>query len=187
MAIYRIHEPEVGIREIRADDGERLRAAHARLSPEAQYRRFLGPKPILSASDVRYLVEVDGYEHFALVATLVDDPETIVAVARFIRLADDPTAAEFAIVVGDPYQSRGLGTEMMRELIEAARQRGVRRFIASILARNLAALRLVRRLSAGAGTERRRGVLIEIEFEIAGAQTSIGDPGPAMIAACLGS
>jgi RimJ/RimL family protein N-acetyltransferase len=187
MAIYRLHEPELGIREIRADDGERLRAAHARLSPEAQYRRFLGPKPILSVADARYLVEVDGYVHFALVATLVDDPETIVAVARFVRVADDPPAAEFAIVVGDPYQSRGLGTEMMLELIEAARHRGVQRFRASILASNLAALRLVRRLSAGAGTERRRGVLVEIEFEIAGAQASIGDTGPAMIAACLGS
>jgi RimJ/RimL family protein N-acetyltransferase len=187
MAIYRLHDHDLAIREIRADDGRRLQAAHAQLSAEAQYRRFLGPKPVLSASDARYLAEVDGCAHFALVATPADDPEVIIAVARFVRLADDPTAAEFAIVVGDPYQSRGLGTEMMLELIQAARERGVQRFLATILAGNRAALSLVRRLSAGAGVERRRGVLIEIEFDLAQAQASIVDPGPAMIAACLGS
>jgi RimJ/RimL family protein N-acetyltransferase len=187
MAIYRLHDPAITIREIRADDGERLRAAHARLSAEAQYRRFLGPKPVLSAADARYLVEVDGCGHFALVATLADDPDVIVAVARFVRLAGDPTAAEFAIVVGDPHQGRGLGTEMMHELIQAARRRGVERFVASILAANFPALRMVRRLSAGAGEDRRRGALVEIEFDLDATEASIRDRGPAMIAACLGS
>jgi RimJ/RimL family protein N-acetyltransferase len=187
MAIYRLDAPEITIREIRADDGERLRAAHGRLSAEAQYRRFLGPKPALSAADARYLVEIDGCGHFALVATLADDPDVIVGVARFVRLADDPTAAEFAIVVGDPHQGRGLGTEMMRELIHAARRRGVERFVASILAGNLPALRLVRRLASGAGEERRHGALVEIEFSLDATKASLGDRGPAMIAACLGS
>jgi RimJ/RimL family protein N-acetyltransferase len=187
MAIYRLDTPEIAIREIRADDGERLRAAHGRLSAEAQYRRFLGPKPALSAADARYLVEVDGCGHFALVATLADDPDVIVGVARFVRLADDPTAAEFAIVVGDPHQGRGLGTELMRQLIHAARRRGVERFVANILASNVPALRLVRRLSAGAAAERRCGVLVEIEYFLTATEASLRDRGPAMIAACLGS
>ena len=60
---------QVGIRPIRADDAVRLREAHTRLSPETRYRRFLAAKPQLSAADSRYLVEVDGSDHFALVAT----------------------------------------------------------------------------------------------------------------------
>jgi RimJ/RimL family protein N-acetyltransferase len=187
MAIYRLEDPQVTIREIRADDGERLRAAHARLSAEAQYRRFLAPKPALSEADARYLVEVDGCGHFALVATLVDDPETIIAVARFVRLAEDPTAAEFAIVVGDPYHGQGLGTEILEDLIEAARERGVQSFRASVLAGNVAAHRLVRRFSAGLGDERRLGLLTEVEFELGTRGASIQDARTAIISACPGS
>jgi RimJ/RimL family protein N-acetyltransferase len=187
MAIYRLADPQVTIREIRADDRERLRAAHARLSAEAQYRRYLSAKPALSEADARYLAEVDGRWHFALVATLAEDPDTIIAVARFVRLADDPTAAEFAIVVGDPYQGQGLGIEMLEALIEAARERGVQRFRASMLAGNLAAHRLVRRFSAGGGEERRLGLLTEIEFELGTRGVSIQDARPAIIPACPGS
>lgn len=187
MALHHLQDELVTIREIRVDDGERLRAAHARLSAEAQYSRFLGPKPALSEADARYLVEVDGCGHFALVATLVYDPEVIVGVARFVRLVDDPGTAEFAIVVGDPYQHRGLATEMVQELIEAARERGVERFVASVLAGNTAGLGLVRHFSAGIGEERRLGVVTEIEFDLARAQASTWRVGPAIIAACPGS
>ena len=82
---------QVAIRPIGPDDHERLRASHARLSPESRYRRFLATKPELTSADARYLVEIDGSDHFALVATLPDEPdEPIVAVARYIRLPDDP-------------------------------------------------------------------------------------------------
>ncbi len=118
---------EVEIRPIRADDGERLRGAHERLSPETRYRRYLGAKPTLSPDDARYLVEVDGADHVALVATdtIDGEPGAIVAVARFVRLPSDPTAAEFAIVVGDAYQKQGLGSELVRRLAAAALERGV--------------------------------------------------------------
>ena len=82
---------QVAIRPIGPDDHERLRASHARLSPESRYRRFLATKPELTSADARYLVEIDGSDHFALVATLPGEPdEPIVAVARYIRLPDDP-------------------------------------------------------------------------------------------------
>jgi hypothetical protein len=99
---------QVAIRPIGPDDHGRLRASHARLSPESRYRRFLATKPELTSADARYLVEIDGSDHFALVATLPDEPgEPIVAVARYIRLPDDPGAAEYAVVVGDDYQRQG--------------------------------------------------------------------------------
>lgn len=71
------------IREIRADDGERLRASHARLSAESRYRRFLGAKPTRTEA-ARYLVQIDGREHYALVATasIGGRHGEIIAVAR---------------------------------------------------------------------------------------------------------
>jgi GNAT superfamily N-acetyltransferase len=132
---------EVSIREIRADDKALLAAAHARLSEQSQLRRFLGPKPKLTASDLRYLTEVDGVNHYAVVALL---GEQIVAVARWVRLRDEPTAAEAAVVVGDPLQGKGLGKILARELADAARARGVRRIRASILSDNPPAHALMR-------------------------------------------
>ena len=124
---------EVAIREIRADDKDLLAAGYARLSERSRLRRFLGPKPRLTKSDLRYLTEVDGVDHYAVVALLGPD---IVGVARWVRLVDDAREAEAAIVVGDRLQGRGLGKILARELADSARARGVRRIRASIMSDN---------------------------------------------------
>ena len=139
--------PALLFRHIRPDDKGRLSVALSRLSPESQRRRFLMPKPRFSSSELRYLTEIDGFDHVAIVAVLEDDPESIVAVARFVRLTDDPATAEAAIVVGDPWQGRGLGRELGLRLADEARARGVRRFTATLLGDNLAAHRLFRSIS----------------------------------------
>lgn len=158
------------IRSIRADDGVRLRASHERLSPESRYRRFLGAKPTLSESDARYLVEVDGRDHVALVATTpVDGAEgEIVAVARFVRLPDVPDTAEFAIVVGDAYQRRGLATELLKRLAEAAIERDIARFRATMLSDNVAIQAMLERLAAGEVSYQRRGSVTEMEITLPG-------------------
>ena len=157
---------EVMIRPIRPDDADRLRAAHDRLSPETKYRRFLAPKPHLSALETRYLVDVDGSTHYALVATAVGHPERIIAVGRFVRLPEDPDTAEFAIVVGDPYHREGLATELVGRLADAAAARGVARFRATMLAENVAAQRLVRRLAGSGARHRRRGIVDELDIKL---------------------
>jgi RimJ/RimL family protein N-acetyltransferase len=188
----------VAIRPIGPDDHERLRASHARLSPESRYRRFLATKPELTSADARYLVEIDGSDHLALVATQPDEPdEPIVAVARYIRLPDDPTAAEYAIVVGDDYQRQGLGGELMARLADAAVARGVKRFRATMFADNIAIQRLTANVAAGPLKQRQRGSLSEVEIELtpnddaatpsASRRPDPRDPAPAIIAACAGS
>jgi RimJ/RimL family protein N-acetyltransferase len=134
-------------RHIRPDDKGRLAAALARLSPETQRRRFLMPKPRFSSSELRYLTEIDGFDHVAILAVLADDPEAIVGVARFVRLRERPEEAEVAIVVGDPFQGQGLGRELGRRLADEALERGVTRFTATLLSDNVAAQRLFASLS----------------------------------------
>jgi GNAT superfamily N-acetyltransferase len=138
------------LREIRSDDKDRLLEGLQALSEESRRRSFLGPKPSLSASELRYLTEVDGHDHYALVAVPDDGPdadhERIVAVARFVRLADDPQAAEAAIVVCDDLQGKGLGGLLARRLSDAARDRGIERLTASISAENRPALALMRQI-----------------------------------------
>jgi RimJ/RimL family protein N-acetyltransferase len=139
---------QILIRPIEATDKLRLSVALSRLSREAIRARFLAAKPRLTSAELRYLTEVDGHDHIALVATLASDPESIVAVARCVRFPDAPDTAEFAIVVGDAFQGRRLGTLLARELAAAARAVGIRRFAATMLGENDAIRRLMRTITA---------------------------------------
>ena len=137
----------VVVRPIRPSDRRLLERSRGRFSDESMRRRFLGPKPRLTTTELRYLTEVDGRDHYALVATPLDEVDSIVAVARFVRLAGEPATAEAAIIVADELQGRGLGKRLARELAVAAGERGIRRFRASMLSDNRAALELMRTLS----------------------------------------
>ena len=148
----------VFLRHIQPDDKGRLAAGLQRLSPESRHKRFLMPKPRFSSSELRYLTEIDGFDHVAIVATLADDPESIVGVARYVRLTDDPQTAEAAIVVGDAYQGQGLGREMGRRLADEARRAGVTRFSATLLGENVAAHRLFASISTRLRSEMGGGV-----------------------------
>jgi acetyltransferase len=168
----------VAIRPIRLDDVERLRAAHGRLSPLTRYRRFMTSKPYLSSADAMYLADIDGWNHYALVATFAeheDDEEApIIGVARFVRSPEDSATAEFAIVVGDEWQGEGIGRELMGRLVDAAVTRGVLRFQATMLADNVAIHRLSERFAIGPLRRLRRGNTFEVEFDLPTRST----PGP---------
>src|ERR687884_309371 len=71
----------------------------------------------------------------------------LVAVARYVRLPADPATADAAIVVGDPWQRRGLGRRLAIMLADAARLQGIERFSATMLSDNPAALALMRTLA----------------------------------------
>jgi RimJ/RimL family protein N-acetyltransferase len=136
------------IRPIRADDKRMLSDGLRRLSDESVHRRFLSPKRTFSSSELRYLTEVDGTGHVALVAESPVDPvRRIIAVARFVRLREDPEAAEAAIVVADNWQGRGLGSLLSARLADEARRLGIRRFTATMAADNAAAHRLMEKLT----------------------------------------
>src|SRR3954471_14542902 len=92
------------IRPIRPADKALLAAGLTRLSETSIQRRFLGPKPRLTAAELRYLTEVDGFDHFAIVAAAPRWHGDLVASARWVRLHEDPEAAEAAVVVCDALQ-----------------------------------------------------------------------------------
>ena len=146
---------QVRIRPVEPGDKPRLQRGLRRLSPETVRRRFLAAKPAFSDNELRYLTEVDGIDHLALVAVLADDPEQVVGVARCVRPAPGSDTAEYAIVVDDRFQGEGLGTALTGALAEAARHVGIRRFSATTLAENEA----VERLLAAHATRLERNVL----------------------------
>ena len=151
------------IRPIRPDDKDRLEAGIRALSEETIHRRFLAAKPRLSGSELRYLTEVDGHDHIALVAISMASGR-LVAVARCVRVS--PGTAEWAVVVADELQGRGLGRLLTHQLVDAAGREGIHRFTATMLGENLAARRLARAV-ADRFEERMSGGLREIVVEVA--------------------
>jgi len=136
------------IRPIRADDKRMLEDGLRHLSDESVQRRFLTLKRSFSRSELRYLTEVDGRDHAALVAEYPGEPvRRLIAVARFVRLAEDPAAAEVAIVVADDWQRRGVGSLLAERLAGEARHAGVARFTATMASDNVAAHKLMRKLT----------------------------------------
>jgi len=126
------------LRPVIPDDKVLLLEGFARLSGRSRYARFLTPRKGFTDSELEFLTEVDGVSHFAIGVTKVneDGSEEGVAIARFIRLPDDPKTAEPAITVIDEYHGQGLGTVLLARLVAAARERGVERFHCEFLAEN---------------------------------------------------
>jgi RimJ/RimL family protein N-acetyltransferase len=138
---------KVVIRQVGSADAPLLADGFAQLSPESRRLRFLRRKDELSAAELRYFTDVDHHDHEALGA-LDQAGGRGVGIARYVRDADDPHAAEIAVTVVDAWQGRGLGTELLAQLSGRARAEGIRRFTALVSADNAAMIALLRRLCA---------------------------------------
>jgi RimJ/RimL family protein N-acetyltransferase len=135
----------VPVREVRAEDAEALRRLVNRSSERSIELRFFGPMKELSEERARSFAEVDGVDRFALVALDPEDESEIVAVVRYEREASTD-GAEYAALVEDRFQGRGLGIGLTRQLIEAAREKGIGRLHALVMRENRVMLGLLRSL-----------------------------------------
>lgn len=166
---------EYQIRPIHPDDKRVLADAFTRLSPQTRYNRFLVPADRLSNTQLAYLTELDFHDHVAWGLLDGDEP---VSVARFIRLAEDPTSADFAVTVFDSHQGRGIGPLMIEILAVSARARGISRFQFDVLAENRPMLTVLDRMGADFTDE--PGDIVHATMEI----RSI--PGPEVVSGDLG-
>ena len=153
----------VRLRLIGPADRAQLAAGFEKLSRESRYRRFFTAMPTLPDRMLDRLVATDGWKHVAIGAELAsDDPAGAegLGVARFIRLDDAPDVAEVAVAVVDAKQKLGLGSLLLRELVEAARERGIHRFRAMMLAENSPARALMEDLGEEVSVRRENGYLV---------------------------
>ncbi len=132
------------IRPIEPGDKAGLATFFSRLSDESRRRRFLGPKPKLSARELVFLTEVDQCRHVALVA--VDSVGAIIGVGRYATWAESPDRAEMAFAVVDEWQGRGLGTALGDRLVACARASGLATLTGSTFALNVPAKALLKHL-----------------------------------------
>ncbi len=158
----------VHLRPITPEDAEQLVAFHSRLSDRTRYYRYFGPYPRMPQRDIERFSRVDHVDRVALVALLGDD---IVAVGRFDRLGEQDSA-EVAFVVQDAHQGRGLGSILLEHLAAAARECGLGRFVAEVLAENAQMVRVFREAGYQVKRAMEEGV-VHLEFPLDPTEESV--------------
>jgi GNAT superfamily N-acetyltransferase len=158
---------EVTVRAIRSEDGPVIRDVFSTLDGESIYRRFFSPKKELSAAELSQLTTIDFDRVVALVATApTSRGEALIAGARYATgTGDRPQSAELAFLTVGTHRGRGTASLLLRHLVQIARDVGLSRFEADVLAENQPMLNVFRR-SGLPTVQRRDGNVIHITLSL---------------------
>ena len=144
----------VTIRPIRPEDAEIEQEFVRELSLESRYFRFMDTLRELTPAMLARFTQIDYSREMAFIAVLRESgreeagspgAEREIGVCRYVTNPDGESC-EFALVIADGWQRRGLGRRLMGALIEVARGRGLKWMIGHVLAQNAPMLALVEQL-----------------------------------------
>jgi acetyltransferase len=147
ITIRKISGVTITIRSIRAKDEPLMVEFHKTLSDYSVHFRYFGAVTLRQRTlheRLRRHCVLDHTREFALVADRTDHPQGHHQIFGVGRLIKEPTRneAEFAILISDPWQGKGLGTELLRLLVRLGRQSHLRRIVGHILADNISMKRV---------------------------------------------
>ena len=134
---------EVRVRPIRPEDEPLMVKFHGTLSDRTVYLRYFSSLSLDRRTAHERLLRIchGDYDRELVLVAETDDPQTgqsyILGVGRLNKLSRDGEA-EIALLISDEYQRRGIGTELLRRLIQVARDRSLSRIVAEMLRDNLA-------------------------------------------------
>ncbi len=129
------------LRPIRPEDEPKMVRFHEKLSEESVYLRYFRAFKLDHRVEHERLTRICYVDYDRDIVLVVEwtDPETgqqeIVAVGRLTRLPN-PTEAEFAMLVRDDFQGRGIGTQLLRNLLSFGKDEGIERVVAWMLPAN---------------------------------------------------
>jgi acetyltransferase len=155
------------VRPIRPEDEPRLVEMVARSAPEDVRLRFLGVLKefphLLSAR----LSQIDYDREMAFVAVDVRPGSSCGEILGVSRMVADPEneRAEFAVMVRSDMKGRGLGFQLMKDILACARQRGIRVIYGDVLSENTTMLRMAEEL--GFTRERAEDGVVRIALALA--------------------
>jgi len=137
---------KVFIRPIKPEDAPLLVDLFNTLSPQSVYFRFFTHLKSLSHKMLVAFTQIDYDYDMALVAFDKTQPEgRMLGVARIMSKPGGITP-EFAVVVGDPWQGKGIGVTLMKSLLAIAKERGIENLWGVVLSENTQMLSLVRKI-----------------------------------------
>jgi len=154
------------VRPIRADDTTSWVEFVGRLSAQTKYLRFHYVPKEMGLEDAVRFCTVDYRNTFGFIAEVLRETKRdIVAIGRYYRLPDHHSA-EVALTVEDIYQNRGLGTSMLEQLANVARENGIDTFEADVLGENDQMMSVLRDYGFHINSELQTGVY-RVTFPIA--------------------
>jgi acetyltransferase len=132
------------VRPVRHDDGELEETFVRALSRESQYQRMLSGGTKVTPEWIDSMTHIDYHRHMAFAVTTVSDGvEQFVGVGRYV-VDVVKSSAEVALVLADAWQGQGLGRRLLETLLDHAASAEIREAVGTVLATNVAMLRLVR-------------------------------------------
>jgi len=156
----------VTIRPLRPEDLALERRFIEALSPQTLYQRLQYFATSASERDLARLLDLDYYDRLAVGGVTQDATgDTLVGVSRYARIPGT-RRAECAIVVADGWQGRGLGSELMRSLVNAAQARDIDWLEGSTLAENARISNWGRRFGFSVHTEPNSGGLVVVKIDL---------------------
>ena len=165
----------ITIRPIRAEDLALEQEFVNRLSAPTGYQRLMSTRRP-SLDELKRLTDIDHERECALIATtVVDGTERQIAVARYVKDDSAPGVAEFAIVLSDDWQGRGLGTRLLQSLVDAARSDGVQRLVGTTLSVNSGMLKLAHKVGFKSAADPGSATVTNLTLDLA-VPTSRTDP-----------
>ena len=138
------------LRPVRPEDGPEFQEMFAKLSPEDIRFRFLHPMKSIPPELSARLTQIDYDRDMALVLVPVDGRREILGVVR-ISASPDMKKAEFAIVLRRDMTGQGLGSLLLKRIVDYSRDKGIGTIYGEVLSDNRSMLRLAEAL----GFERR--------------------------------
>ncbi len=124
------------IRPIRPSDTAQLKKLLNVMTPLASYFRFHYSKQHTSEEEVTYFAKAKLPKRCAYVATQGEGKTEIIVAVGGYEAAPDMKTAEVTFVVGNDWQTRGVGTALLERLVETAEQYRIKSFIAKVLPEN---------------------------------------------------
>ncbi len=139
------------LRPIQPEDEPLMVGFHQTLSDQSVYFRYfhmIGLQQRVDHERLSHICRIDPVREMVLVAEDLDPltgQPAVVGVGRLNKIPGTPDA-EFAILLSDAYQGRGLGSGLLQELIGFGREAGVREIIGEIHPENQAMKAVCRKL-----------------------------------------
>ncbi len=134
--------PPITLRPIRPEDAEMEQAFVRGLSDQSRHFRFMNTLRELTPAMLARFTQIDYDRELAIIAVReVDGREIELGVARYVTNPDGETC-EFAIVVADEWQGKGLARRMLEMLIDVARSRGLKAIMGHMLSMNQPMIKL---------------------------------------------
>ncbi|MCJ7814591.1 MAG: bifunctional acetate--CoA ligase family protein/GNAT family N-acetyltransferase [Xanthomonadales bacterium] len=157
---------QITIRPIRPEDAIIERDFVNGLSQQSRYFRFMYSMPEITPELLSRFTQIDYDREMALIAvTDINNEVQQVGVARYYTLPDQ-VSCEFAIVIADDWQNRGVARRLMRALVDAARSRRFTNMIGTVLVENRRMLDFVRSLGFRAEISSEDPQLMDVTLEL---------------------